>query len=324
MDDISNSMEMYLVNIARLRQGDEPVPLSSLAESLEVTPVSVNEMCRKLQDQGLLIYRPYKGALLTRAGEDLANTVLRRHRLWEVFLVEKLGFDYPAAHQAACDLEHVSPEVVIDRLDQYLDFPRVNPVGDPIPQSDGRIPESVALPLASLCPGKTGVLIGWEVTEAQRGFLLDNGIRTGGMLTVTAAGEDNLMIRGEGQQYLSLSRELAGALQVRLQDDDSGQNIDNQQKNVRKEKGMDSIDKKILKRLLLSDLKTGQRAVIVRLSGDAGAVKRRMMDMGMVPGSEVEVVRVAPFGDPIEFSVKGYSLSLRKSEAENIEVELMD
>lgn len=86
---------------------------------------------------------------------------------------------------------------------------------------------------------------------------------------------------------------------------------------------MKLVDEKAAERLFLKDLKAGQRAVVVRVGG-SGQVKRRMMDMGMVPGSEVEVVRVAPFGDPIEFSVKGYSLSLRKTEAANIEVELMN
>jgi len=323
MGDISNSMEMYLVSIARLRQGNTPVPLSWLAEALEVTPVSVNEMCRKLQDQGLLVYRPYKGASLTNVGESLANTILRRHRLWEVFLVEKLGFDYEAAHQAACDLEHASPDPVMDRLDRYLSFPEVNPVGEPIPQADGCLPEFREVSLTSLSSGQTGVLMGCDDYKPVQEFLADNGIRLGSLLTVTAAGKDSLLVQGEGG-WLSLARELAETLIVRVEGENPGQKTKQQQhRDDLEEKTMKITDGKIAERLSLKDLKVGRRAVVVRVGG-AGQVKRRMMDMGMVPGSEVEVVRVAPFGDPIEISVKGYSLSLRKSEAADIEVELLD
>ena len=86
---LSESMEMYLVTIARLRVDSQPVPLSQLAEMLSISPVSVNEMCRKLQDQGFAVYQPYKGVSLTPEGEQRTFYILRRHRLWEVFLVQK-------------------------------------------------------------------------------------------------------------------------------------------------------------------------------------------------------------------------------------------
>jgi DtxR family Mn-dependent transcriptional regulator len=94
---LSESMEMYLVTIARLRTDGEPVPLSLLADTLCISPVSVNEMCRKLQNQGLVLYRPYKGVSLTDEGEQRACYILRCHRLWEVFLAEAVqvtGDDY--------------------------------------------------------------------------------------------------------------------------------------------------------------------------------------------------------------------------------------
>ncbi len=319
---LSDSMEMYLVSIARLRRGKQPVPLSQLAEALSVTPVSVNEMCRKLQDQDLLIYRPYKGAVLTDTGEAQANHVLRRHRLWEVFLVEKLGFEYQAAHQAACNLEHASPDPVMDRLDRYLGYPKVNPVGEPIPKADGCLPEYAEVPLTSLSPGEGGVLVCCADSCPIQEFLEDNGVRLGSHLVVTAAGKASLLVHGDGDG-ISLSRDLAETLIVRVEgglpDGESSQ----KHTDILEEKTMKLADEKSIARLSLKDLKAGQRAVVVRVGG-SGKVKRRMMDMGMVPGSEVEVVRVAPFGDPIEFSVKGYSLSLRKSEAADIEVEIID
>lgn len=321
-DSLSDTKAMYLVSIARLRQDDQPVPLSKLAESLDVTPVSVNEMCRKLQDQGLLIYRPYKGASLTAEGESQANYILRRHRLWEVFLVGKLGFVYEEAHQAACQLEHISPDPMMDRLDRYLGYPKVNPVGEPIPQADGCLPDYVEVPLTSLSPGEGGVLMGCDDSSPIQGFLEDNGVRSGSYLTVAAAGKASLLVQGEGSG-VSLSRDLAEKLLVRVEEGTPIKNYSQKHTDLLEENTMKLVDEKAAERLFLKDLKAGQRAVVVRVGG-SGQVKRRMMDMGMVPGSEVEVVRVAPFGDPIEFSVKGYSLSLRKTEAANIEVELMN
>ena len=119
--ELSDSMQMYLVTIARLRDNGNPVPLSLLADTLSISPVSVNEMCRKLQDQGLVVYQPYRGALLTDVGDERACHILRRHRLWEVFLVDKLGFDYDEAHNVACQLEHATPDAVADRLDPCVD-----------------------------------------------------------------------------------------------------------------------------------------------------------------------------------------------------------
>jgi len=92
---------MYLVTIARLREGDRPLPLSRLAKELSISPISANEMCRKMQDEELVVYRPYKGVSLTPEGEQRACYVLRRHRLWEVFLVRQLGFDIPLSIQKA-------------------------------------------------------------------------------------------------------------------------------------------------------------------------------------------------------------------------------
>ena len=135
---LSESMETYLITIARLRVDDQPVPLSQLAEVLSISPVSVNEMCRKLQDQGFALYQPYKGVLLTPEGEKRAFYTLRRHRLWEVFLVQKLKFNFVEAHEAACQLEHSTPNLVADRLEVYLDYPATNPEGEPIPRANGR------------------------------------------------------------------------------------------------------------------------------------------------------------------------------------------
>ncbi len=327
---LSESMEMYLVTIARLRQEDhQPVPLSQLAEALSVTPVSVNEMCRKLQESGYLIYRPYKGAVLTETGEKFATYVLRRHRLWEVFLIEKLHLDYKEANEAACALEHVITDEIIDRLDEYLDFPTVDPRGLPIPSSNGDQRKQNSVPLSEVPVGRCGHVLRCGVSEEVKKFLSKYNVRAGIIIKVVAAGENDILVQ-TNHELITLSNDIAEKISVALSQGDENFHYEQEISEKASEKTdieeymqMDSDKDNSIEQIPLSTLKKGQHGIIVKVGGK-GPVKRRMMDMGVVPGSEISVVRVAPFGDPIEFSIKGYSLSLRKSEAEKITVEHID
>jgi len=326
-DSLSESMEMYLVTIARLREdGRQPVPLSHLAEALSVTPVSVNEMCRKLQDSGYLVYRPYKGAMLTETGEKYANYVLRRHKLWEVFLIEKLHLDYRDASEAACALEHVIKDEVIDRLDEFLDFPSVDTKGFPIPSSNGRTGRKKTIPLSKVPVGQKGHVLSCNVPEEIKIFLEQHYVRAGVIVTVVAAGENNILIKANDKQ-VTLSKDIAEKIIIVLSHHTESIDRETELEEEASEKTKKEVDVHMetdrdsdVKQIPLSELKKGQHGIIVQVGGK-GAVKRRMMDMGVVPGSEISVIRVAPFGDPIEFNIKGYRLSLRKSEAEKITVE---
>ena len=209
---ISESMQMYLVTIARLRGDSEPVPLSKVAEALAVSPVSVNEMCRKLQDQGLLLYQPYKGASLTPEGERSAYYVLRRHRLWEVFLVENLGLEYGQAHEAACQLEHSTSDLVTDRLDGFLGHPAVNPEGMFIPRADG-LPRLNLIRLTDLAAGERGHVVRYDVADAARTFLEKHGLRPGAPFALTAVGDDGLLLKVSGRD-VAVSLDLAGRIEV--------------------------------------------------------------------------------------------------------------
>lgn len=311
-------METYLVTIARLRADGQPVPLSQLAEALSISPVSVNEMCRKLQDQGLAVYRPYKGASLTPDGERRAHYILRRHRLWEVFLVEKLGFDYDQAHDAACQLEHSTPNQVADRLDAFLGYPAVNPQGEPIPRADGVLPTRSLLPLTALSAGQESHVIRCDAGDAGRVFLDERGVRPGASLMVLATADDSLLVQ-VGEAHVSLARTLAETVLVEKAPPQAVALAP--VRSDLEEKREDAGPQDVPARVSLHELKVGQRGIVVRVGGQ-GPVRRRMMDMGLVSGAEVKVVRVAPLGDPVEFEVKGYSLSLRKSEAQNIIVEV--
>jgi DtxR family Mn-dependent transcriptional regulator len=213
MTSLSDSMEMYLVTIARLRMDSEPVPLSHLGQALSISPGSVNEMCRKLQDQGLVTYQPYKGVSLTAEGERHAHYVLRRHRLWEVFLVKELGLDHAQAHEAACQLEHATPHLVVERLDAFLGCPSVNPKGDLIPGIGGSLAVRRLMPLATLSVGQRAHVVSREVGEAARGFLDQGGLRPGASLIVVGTAEDTLLVKVD-EGYVSLARTLAEGIQV--------------------------------------------------------------------------------------------------------------
>ncbi len=322
---LSESIQMYLITIARLREKGQPVPLSQLADTLSISPVSANEMCRKLQDHGLVVYRPYKGASLTAEGERRAYYILRRHRLWEVFLVEKLGFDYDQSHETACQLEHVTSALLADRMDAFLAYPAVNPRGEPIPRTDGSLAERALFPLAQLSAGQRGHVFHCDADEAARAFLAERGLRPGAHFMVMATAAESLLVQVGGAQ-ISLARSLGEKIKVELAeksklaaDEPCPELVEGLQPSILEEES-EMVETKI-KQIPLHKLKVGQRGVIVHVGGK-GPVKRRMLDMGLVKGSEVQVVRVAPLGDPVEFTVKGYSLSLRKSEARNIQVEI--
>ncbi len=320
---LSESVQMYLVTIARLRMDGRPVPLSRLAKALAVSPVSVNEMCRKLQDHGLVIYRPYKGASLTPEGEQRARYVLRRHRLWEVFLVGKLGFEYVQAHEVACQLEHSTPKLLADRLDAFLGCPSVNPEGESIPRADGGLPARFLLPLAALSAGQHVHVVRCDVDEAARAFLDERGVRPGATLAVVATADGSLLVQ-VGEAHVSLARTLAEAVQVEMETEKAPSEammVAPIRTDFDEEKQKDADIQDMPTRVSLHELKVGQRGIVVRVGGQ-GPVRRRMMDMGLVSGAEVKVVRVAPLGDPVEFLVKGYSLSLRKSEARKVTVEV--
>ena len=321
-DPMSESMQMYLVTIARERTDNQPLPLSRLAEALRISPVSVNEMCRKLQEYELVTYRPYVGVSLTAEGEQRANYVLRRHRLWEVFLVSNLGFSYQEAHEAACELEHSTPDKVADRLDMYLDYPSTNPEGAVIPRSDSGQPARPLIPLTKMTAGQSGHIVNCQADDSTRRFLNEQGLRAGAQITVVAATEESLLIQ-IGDKRIALTRMLGEAMHIELatQADSNATVSPDHTSSNHEEATVNTTHMSTVTTLPLSKLKVGQNGIVVRVSGK-GPVKQRLMDMGLVPGSEVKVVRIAPLGDPLEFEVKGYRLSLRKSEAETITVEL--
>ena len=133
--DVSENIQMYLVKLAILSEScvDSQINISSLADSLEVQVVSANQMVHKLDELGLVEYQPYKGVSLTDEGYLQAMSILRHRMLWEVFLVNNLGFNSDVAEELACRIEHVTTEEIDDRLAAFLDHPNVSPMGKLIP-----------------------------------------------------------------------------------------------------------------------------------------------------------------------------------------------
>jgi DtxR family Mn-dependent transcriptional regulator len=217
---ISESIQMYLVEVHRLSAGGQPVPLAQLAAALRISPVSANQMCRKLQQEGLLKYVPYRGVSITPTGEALAARILRRHRLWEVFLVERLQMRWEEAHETACRLEHATPDEVIERLDSFLDHPRVNPRGAVIPRGDGAQPSPPSRPLAEMQAGQTGACVGCAADAASCGFMASVGLRPGASFRVLAASPERILLEVGGRS-IAVSHSLATAVHV-VADDATG------------------------------------------------------------------------------------------------------
>ncbi len=151
----SENVEDYLKSIYKLQEGGGRVSTSSLSERLGVSAPSVTEMIKRLADDGILTYTPYKGVELTTEGRKKALKILRRHRLWELFLVEVLHYPWHEIHDEADRLEHFTSERLERRLDETLGFPRKDPHGDVIPTIDGSIERVEYRSLSEVISGET-------------------------------------------------------------------------------------------------------------------------------------------------------------------------
>ena len=156
MLNYSTSEENYIKAIFHLQGGEDTVTTNELAHQLKTRPASVTDMMKKLKAKKLLLYQPYRGFRLSQEGNKVALTIIRRHRLWEYFLAEKLQFSWNEVHAVAEDLEHVGNKKLIDKLDEFLGFPRVDPHGDPIPDMNGKIETARQLCLVDLQLNKPG------------------------------------------------------------------------------------------------------------------------------------------------------------------------
>ncbi|MAT98417.1 MAG: transcriptional regulator [Anaerolineaceae bacterium] len=154
----NETVEMYLKTIAELSDGGAPVIIARIAERLGISPVSANEMMKRLGEQGFVEHVRYKGVTLTKNGRYIAHNVMRRQRLWERFLVDHLKLEWSGVYEMACRLEHATSNVLAEALSAYLGHPTVCPHGSPIPNSDGTLPVITTRPLTALRVGEKGFI----------------------------------------------------------------------------------------------------------------------------------------------------------------------
>ncbi len=184
---LSESTEMYLKAMAEL-SNHEAVATARLAEHLNVTPVSANEMVRRLSDQGLMIHTPYKGVTLTEKGRTIASNVIRRQRLWECFLYDYLKIEWARLYEMACSLEHATAPEVTEALAVFLGHPTVCPRGNPIPEADGSFTPLNGTTLNAITVGETVTVqaINATATDVLQ-YLYERRVLPGCTLTVIEA-----------------------------------------------------------------------------------------------------------------------------------------
>ena len=156
----SQSEEDYLKAVYHLQKESKSVSTNAIASYLDMKPSSVSDMLKKLADKKYINYLKYNGTSLTKKGKTIALKIIRKHRLWETFLVNKLGFDWAKVHSIAEQLEHINSEELIDKLDEFLNFPKYDPHGDPIPAKDGNIEKLNQKLLIELLKNEKGVITG--------------------------------------------------------------------------------------------------------------------------------------------------------------------
>lgn len=162
--------ENYLKTIYHLEQKFQgEVSTNAIAARMETKPSSVTDMVQKLAEKDVLSYKKYKGTILTPTGRRIAANVIRKHRLWEVFLVDKLNFHWDEVHEIAEQLEHIHSEELVKRLDKFLGHPDFDPHGDPIPDKDGNVKRTEKKLLSELQKNQRGVCVG--VKESSSEFL---------------------------------------------------------------------------------------------------------------------------------------------------------
>lgn len=182
----SHSVENYIKGIYNL-SGEDALWINTnhLAEKMSIKASSVSDMIKKLSQRNLVEYKKYHGVRLTEEGKKLALKVIRKHRLWEVFLHKNLGFAWDEVHEIAEQLEHISSSELVERLNKYLDFPKFDPHGDPIPDEKGKI-KKIKRDLLSECKkGDSGKIVGVEDSSAEfLQFLENRGLFLGCRLLV--------------------------------------------------------------------------------------------------------------------------------------------
>ena len=216
---MTRAEENYIKTIFHLGGNQSQlISTNAIAEQMETKPSSVTDMAKKLAEKNLLNYIRYQGVSLTDLGVKTALSIIRKHRLWEVFLVKKLDFTWDEVHEVAEQLEHIKSEKLIDKIDELLDFPKFDPHGDPIPSKNGEFKERDKQLLSELKTGAQGICVGVKDTSAPfLKFLDKHNIALGDEVTVLEkeAFDDSLKIK-VGESELQISNQIAINLYIKV------------------------------------------------------------------------------------------------------------
>ena len=216
----SHTGENYLKAIYKLAEAEPEtagVSTNRIAAALDTRAASVTDMLGRLAEKGLLNYEKYRGVQLTAEGQRLALLTIRKHRLWEVFLVQQLGFNWDEVHEVAEELEHVQSPLLMRRLDAFLGYPALDPHGDPIPAEDGAVRRPATRLLADLNVSETGTLAAVKNTSAPFLQYLDKvGIQLGAAIKVLdkVPFDNSLEIRINSERTVLISAEVSRNLFV--------------------------------------------------------------------------------------------------------------
>ncbi len=214
---MSESEEMYLVTLAMLAEAgaELPIPVSELASKLGIQPVSVNQMVRKLEEAGFVVYTPYKGVALTPEGEARALHILRHRRLWEVFLVESLKILPEEADELACRLEHILPSDAAERLAGFLGNPIVSPQGKPIPKLTANESLNSDILLSQLKINQQSYITKIDADSAVQNFLSTEGLKAEVTVTVLGIGNAGAILVSADGCSVYLAKNVANCIWVK-------------------------------------------------------------------------------------------------------------
>ncbi len=212
--------ENYLKAIYHLSDGNNSVvSTNGISEITNTKAASVTDMLKKLAEKKLINYVKYQGVTLTDLGLKVAVNIIRKHRLWEVFLVEKLGFKWDEVHDIAEELEHINSSALVNRLDDFLGNPASDPHGDPIPDRTGAIQHKKLVKISNMKPGQSGIISG--VSEHSSVFLklLEKlGLTLGATITIAELIEfdGSIMLTIDNTKERTISRDVAKNILVTL------------------------------------------------------------------------------------------------------------
>jgi Fe2+ transport system protein FeoA/Mn-dependent DtxR family transcriptional regulator len=286
-------MEDALKEVYKLQRGRSVVEAEALAQAMGISGETAEGLMEVLVASGWAEGDVSEGIYLTRRGRERAQELIRIHRLWERYLVDREGMPLEAVHVEAHRREHEMTPDEAAELDAELGHPAWDPHGDIIPEAGRQVLPPAGSPLTACTPGDwLRILHVEDEPPALFAQLVAMGLKPGVEVEIVERQPGRLRVRVD-EDILSLAAAAAERIHA--------------------------VPVSVLS-VPLSELAVGIRAMVVEVKG-GGKHQRRMLDMGLVPGAEVTVLRKAPMGDPVEYRVKGTAIALRRSDANTILVE---